>query len=408
MLIVEKRSREREPTVMRWLRGLAQAWVILGISLLLLVLVDQLLRVVIPAPAATVAFAPDGPAAPDRERAQAVQADAGWIHDYWNEHAAARDSNWVSYVYWRRQAFAGKHINVDAHGFRATPDSAPEERRTLWLFGGSTVWGTGNRDAGTLAAQLENVYAERAPDLGVRVRNFGESGYVSQQSGLSFQLALRCAEPAPDLAIFLDGPNDVFATLQSGDAGHPQNEDNRRLEFNSANHLSAMLKALAARFEGIGRLVRPPPPAADEPTLARWAAETAAAYLANLKQTRAVAHAYAVDTLFAWQPTVFDRRAPVGDERAIVGASAATHVRLQRQTRAAIEAALAADPGLPLADLGTAFDDLPTAVYFDFVHLSEAGQRALAERLYDLSVASLNARTPHAPRLDHCPARPLG
>jgi lysophospholipase L1-like esterase len=109
----------------------------------------------------------------------------------------------------------GEIINVDAHGFRVTPRPAEPPLREIWLFGGSVAWGTGNRDTGTLAAQLQQVYAERAPELRVRVLNFGESGYVSRQSLAAFQSALACVEPAADLAVFLDGANDVFATLQA-------------------------------------------------------------------------------------------------------------------------------------------------------------------------------------------------
>jgi len=390
----------------RTLRGLAQAWIIVGISLTLLLVIDHLLRAL---PATESArFDAEGPAAPDRARARAVDADQPWIGQYWADHKAARRSDWHSYVYWRRAPFAGQHINVDAHGFRATPTSIQEERRTLWLFGGSTAWGTGNRNSGTLAAQLERLYAEYAPELGVRVRNFAESGYVSQQSALAFQLALRCPEPPADLAIFLDGPNDVFATLQSGRAGEPQNESNRTREFNSSNHLRDLAGVLFAHLPGITRLASRAPAPATEGVVVDWAERTVAAYLATLQQTRALAAAAGVDTLHLWQPTVFDRKSPVADERQIVGASPTTHVQLQRATRTRILAAIGAEPSLPLVDLGGAFDDLPTAVFFDFVHLSEAGQHALAEKLYRLSVATMNARTPHAPRLDRCPARPVG
>ncbi len=391
----------------RIVAGLGQAWIIFGITLLLLVVTDQLLRVALPEPSAESPFDPQSTAAPDREKAAAVAGDE-WIHRYWSEHAAARGTDWHSYVYWRRQPYQGEVVTVDAHGFRVTPTSATSHRRTIWLFGGSTVWGTGNRDAGTLAAQLEKLFAQNAPDLGVRVLNFGESGYVSQQSAIAFQLALRCPEPAPDLAIFLDGANDVFASLQSGTAGNPQNEENRRLEFNSANHFSRLALALAARFEGIGRLVRPNPPARSDADIDNLAAQTALAYTATARQTQALAQAYSTDVLYAFQPTVFDRTVPVGDEAAIVGTSAATHVRLQRATRAQLQALIAADPTLLITDLGGAFDDTQAPVFFDFVHLSEAGQAALSRKLYDLSVPRLNARTPGKPEVDRCASRPLG
>ena len=72
----------------RLLSLLAQGWIILGITVLLLFVSDQLLRQVLPAPAGD---APVDAAlqAPPREQADAVAAD-DWISQYWREHAASR------------------------------------------------------------------------------------------------------------------------------------------------------------------------------------------------------------------------------------------------------------------------------------------------------------------------------
>ena len=251
-------------------RLLGQAWLILGITLLLLLMVDQILRAVLPKPVPMATLEP-GAIAPGRSRAAAV-ADDDWIDAYWNEHQASRHTQWESYVYWRRKPYDGELIDIDAHGFRVTPPARTAPLRTIWLFGGSTAWGTGNRNEGTLAAQLQRIYAERAPELAVRVLNFGESGYVSRQSLAAFQSALACPQPPADLAIFLDGANDVFAALQEGQAGLPQNEENRRREFNSSRQLGAQLRAWALRLEGIAGLLQSAPPAAQPAALDALAA----------------------------------------------------------------------------------------------------------------------------------------
>jgi lysophospholipase L1-like esterase len=388
------------------LSALAQAWVIFGITLLLLLLADQGVRALLADPAAATLQIP-GSHAPARERAAAV-AGNDWIDRYWSEHAQSRHADWHSYVYWRRRPFAGAIINVDANGFRVTPHVQADAQRTIWLFGGSTVWGTGNRDSGTLAAQLEQVYHERSPELGVRVLNFGESGYVSRQSLIAFQSALACPQNPADLAIFLDGANDVFATLQSGSAGLPQNEDNRSREFNSSRQFPLLLRALALRLEGIARLASSAPAPLTGTELDALAAATAQNYLSQVRQAHSVGAGYGVDVLYAWQPTVFDRSPARADESAIVGASPEAHVRLQRSTRSALQAAISADPALPLQDLGGVFDADPEPLYFDFVHLSEAGQRRLAEKLHELSKDRLQLRTAHPAGLDQCRDRPLG
>ena len=383
-----------------------QAWLILGITLLLLLVVDQVLRAALPEPGLMATLEP-GAIAPGRSRAAAV-ADDAWIDAYWNEHQASRHTQWESYVYWRRKPYDGELIDIDAHGFRVTPSTPNPPLRTVWLFGGSVAWGTGNRNQGTLAAHLQRIYFERAPELGVRVLNFGESGYVSRQSLAAFQSALACPQAPADLAIFLDGANDVFAALQEGQAGLPQNEDNRRREFNSSRQLGAQLRAWALRLEGIARLLQPAPPTAEPAALDALAVAAAEHYLTQVTQASALAQRYGIELIPVWQPTLFDRATPRGDEAAIVAASIASHVRLQRQASAHLRQRLAADPTLTAVDLGTVFDDSDRPLFFDFVHLSERGQALLAERLFELSVTPLRRHDPHAPTVESCGARPLG
>jgi lysophospholipase L1-like esterase len=363
----------------RLFSGIGQAWQVAGLSLLLLILVDRGLAALLPDPGA---WAPMDPAAvaPDRTLAAAV-ADDPWTDDYWREHRAAKDTGWRSWVYWRRGPHAGDIINVDAHGFRATPATTTTPRGEIWIFGGSLVWGTGNRDQGTLPAQIEHLLAEQAPELGLRVLNFGESGYVSRQSLAAFDSALRCSGPKPAMAVFVDGANDVYAALQAGRAGLPQNEANRVLEFDSGRDALAALRALATRFDGIARLAATPLPEPDAATLSALAEAVAADYLVTVRHARALAAAHGVPALHVWQPTVMDRAEARADEAAIVGSSARRHVLLQRATRAAVARAASGDAAM--IDAGDVYDAVAEPVYFDFVHVSERGQRLLAERIVD-------------------------
>jgi len=102
------------------------------------------------------------------------------------------------------------------------------------LFGGSTTWGVGARDPFTIPAEPSRALSEVEPELRVHVLKFGEKGYVSTQSLLALLLELREGR-APDLAVFYDGVNDVFAGYQQGVAGLPQNEHRRVREFNLSN-----------------------------------------------------------------------------------------------------------------------------------------------------------------------------
>ena len=129
-------------------------------------------------------------------------------------------------------------------------------------------------------------------------------------------------------------------------------------------------------------------------------------WLATVGQAQAIGAALDVAVLPLWQPTAFDRNPPRADEAGIVGASPADHVHLQRATRAAVQARL---EHAPLAhDLGGIFDGAGQPLYFDFVHLSEAAQRLLAERIFELSVDSVRSRPARPRTLEACSDRPLG
>ena len=197
-----------------------------------------------------------------RSRADAY-AEAAWVQDYFREFKTSYVTDWHSYVYWRRRPFASEFINVNEQGIRRTWQSpavagsvtsgeptmvarpaaadgaaAPATRITLdaeaalriFVFGGSTVWGTGARDDYTIPSCLARDLHARG--IETAVFNFGESGYVNTQSLLALICELRDGN-IPDVAIFYDGINDIFAAYQDGRAGLPQNEGNRRREFQS-------------------------------------------------------------------------------------------------------------------------------------------------------------------------------
>lgn len=167
---------------------------------------------------------------PDSEKA--------WARAYFAEldtcDRPARQSNmvWHPYVYWRRHEFQGKWINVDARGVRKTANPAcAGKKQRIFFFGGSTAWGIGAPDEGTIPSALSKEL--NSPGEGCyEITNFGESGYVSTQSVITLQRELQRGN-VPDAVIFYDGVNDVYAAYQNGEPGVPNNEENRVKEFNS-------------------------------------------------------------------------------------------------------------------------------------------------------------------------------
>lgn len=363
----------------RFFGGIRTAWSIVGLTLLMLVLVNQLLVWTLPAPLEAEQIVA-GAEAPDNSVADAY-ADAHWAKDYWAEHGRSRANDWHSYVYWRRAPFSGDLINVDAHGFRRGWNNADadESAPQIWVFGGSVVWGTGVPDAFTLPSQLAFLYAKKDQERQVRVLNFGQSGYVSGQSRLAFAQALACAGQKPELVVFVDGANDVYAAFQSERAGSPQNEHRRATEFNSSQRAGRLLAGWFNRLDGVEHLRAWGAEPAQLKPIAELAAAVVQKYLAYAEQARALADAQGIASVFVWQPHVFAKNSLSKDEQAIVDASFARH----RDLQLAADQALGAEPDAAILKFADLYADQPQARFSDFVHIDDQGLEALARAIFD-------------------------
>lgn len=193
------------------------AWDIIGITLLTFAVLELLAR---------IGFGVQETWLVDSRLAADVYENQDRAEDYFREFLQSGDVEWYSYVYWRRKPYQGKYINIDNKGIRRTwnkPASSKDVK--IFMFGGSTLWGTGARDEFTIPSLVsKKLQAKWGTD--VQVTNYGESGYVSTQELIALMLELQRGN-VPDIVVFYDGVNDTFAAFQSGVAGIPQNESNR-------------------------------------------------------------------------------------------------------------------------------------------------------------------------------------
>ncbi len=353
------------------LKFLKDTWLIAGITLLLLLGVDAALKSLLEETRLPQVL--PGAEAPDRESSPAL-GDAPWAAEYFRELKQARQTEWSAWEYWRRKPFSGRYINIDESGLRRSwsPDNPTH---VIWMAGGSTVWGTGARDEHTLPSALARALAQR--NLAVRVLNLGESGYVSGQSQLRVLRRLESEAP-PDLVIFYDGVNDVYAALQAGEAGLSQNEAHRRADFRVTDGLDNYLQAAPRVLEGLQRLLAR---GADQalPPVDELAGDVAGRYAFRMRMTQAAVAAAGSQSLFVWQPSVFSKAAKDPVEVEIENASLARHRDLQLASNRAVAERLA---GTSLFyDLAGGLNDRSEPLLLDFCHLSEAGNRVIAERL---------------------------
>lgn len=288
------------------------------------------------------------------------------------------------FVGWRYRPHRGPTITIDDDGLRvhAADPADPAAAPVVALFGGSSAWGMGVPDDGTLPAALDRLLP------GVAVRNLGQTGYVSRQ-GLALLIERLAAGERFALALHYDGVNDVSALCRADVslAGHGEEPVFRARLRPPASVLGRSLLQPVAELAALGRrkLLGPPPTpwtCAGEPARAAAVAE---ALLAHWEIAHAVAASRGVPLAAALQPVAYLGRPDLGGLD-LTGAGA-RHPGLEREFLAVypLIRERIAERGHPwIVDLTDALDGAPP-VYFDFCHVTERGNerlaRALRERL---------------------------
>jgi hypothetical protein len=174
------------------------------------------------AAAVTIKILDQFPSTPAPETQLPYYRSQVWSKEYWREFDKAQSSMYVPCT-----------INISEDGIRLTPGAncTPGSYK-VFTFGGSTMWGWGTPDWGTIPAYLQ-AGLESLREEPVCVVNFGEVAYVSTHDLIELMIQLRSGN-VPDLVIFYDGLNDVIASGASGKAGVHQNLDGIALRFKEA------------------------------------------------------------------------------------------------------------------------------------------------------------------------------
>jgi lysophospholipase L1-like esterase len=324
--------------------------------------------------------------------------NAAWMNDYQEEARRAYAAQWRPYVYWRRLPYQGNYINVDANGLRLTTSmegAAPASGTPLkvFMFGGSTMWGTGVRDDFT----IPSVVAKELQQKGVaaKVVNFGESGYVSTQEVIALLLQLQKGE-RPDLVVFYDGVNDIYSAYQQRAAGLPQNEFNRVQEFNLSKPenfkrrakmvLSDMTTEVSTMRLASGLLRRAgiERPTADDslpPVNESLAQDVLAKYQGNIGVVKALSEHYHFKCLFYWQPTIF-QKTRLTDYEAGQRAQMRIMEPFVEMTYDAMRlSGLKEMPEGSFHDLSMIFADVGEPLYTDWCHLGESGNERIGKSM---------------------------
>lgn len=374
--MAETRSATLE-RVSRWYQGLA---IFVLNTLLLLLLVEGISSVLLPLTQSY--FSP-----PDPRSQLTYYAQQDWGKTYWQEFASVSRQLYEPYLIWRRGPFKGTTITITDAGLRQTPGTTcTEAAYTVFAFGGSTMWGTGSPDANTIPAYLQ---ADLAPKLEqpVCVINFGELAYVSTQSLIRLERQLQAGQ-VPDLVIFYDGINDVYAAYQSGQAGVHQNLSDIRAVFEHRESPSVQWLRSTNTFRLLNRVVNQiqqeqpigPTYKTKGVEATPLAHNIAQRYAQNIQMVDALAQEYGFPTLFFWQPVIAIGSKPLTDnEAALVTGMDPDLVTLFELTYAEVSQMATNQPDL--YDISTLFDQETAELWIDEWHVTPVGNELIAQSM---------------------------
>ena len=375
-----------------WVRD---AWLIVGITVALFLFIEIVL---------SVAFHYRDAQSNDYRVFADTYQNADWPKQYYKEFRESSNSQWLSYVYWRRKPYQGQYISIDSQGIRKTwsANAGQDDNGnglTIFFFGGSTMWGTGARDNFTIPSIFAKQLAKRG--INAQIINFGETGYVSTQEMILLIRELQKGN-IPDGVIFYDGVNDTYSAYQQARAGLPHNEFNRVKEFNSsrritsttiwasvANDLSTIrfLKGVYGRL-GIGshseNAAQYDPQNSPGHSITNkedLANDVLNIYERNIEVVNSLAERYSFKALFYWQPNILEKmdlteyekeeKQRYSDRQPFFDM---TYELLRRRD-------FTKNGENGFHDLSMLFSDVPEPLFVDWFHLGETGNEYIAERL---------------------------
>lgn len=319
-----------------------------------------------------------------------------WVHELWSEQRSLR-ANWRPYVYWRTAPFQGKFIQINSDGIRSTFNLPPGKIKPveIFMFGGSTMLGTDARNDYTIPSCLSRILS-RQSKYPVEVTNFGQAGYISTQEMIALFLELQHGH-VPDIAVFYDGGNDAYSAANNLKAGVTADEETREREFDLlgkarkkrllklfvlSNIYNSGIVELAGRFHLLPHFSSP----GGYMDSGRLAQETADIYLSNIKLIQAVSREERFTPLFYWQPLLYTKkhRTPYEKEQLKSWASFPMHglsIPFFSEVYDGVEQSKYLSSLPNFHDISHIFDDIEAPLYIDGVHITEAGNEMVAERM---------------------------
>lgn len=326
----------------------------------------------------------------DRPKIPECYSDYPWFIDYINEAKSVfTNVGWAPFVYWRSNQHNGKYININVEGVRRSwtydKDVAPDI--IIHLYGGSLAWGWGARDDNTIASCLSRMLFKNG--VLAQVINYAELGYVSTQVLIKFIRHIQESK-TPNVIISIDGINDVFTTFQLKKCGLAQNEYRREREFNNSVPKLLTLKAQESKLMLLIRNIHSKFTAAntseynslESKVYSDLAEQCIQTYFNNVQMLSAISRDNEIESLFFWQPSIFDKTTPSEDELYLSRKLEFVEPFYQKCHENLKDNLLPDSRRVNFYDISDVFKDDHQQRFIDPWHLSEDGCAMLANRIY--------------------------
>ena len=308
------------------------------------------------------------------------------------------------YVLWIASPQSTLNSTILNSGLRAVPGASSDPSAIqVFVFGGSTIVGWNIPDQATICAQIQkHIFPESNEQI--CVTNFGQQGYVNTQELIELQLQLRSGN-IPDLVIFYDGINEMWAAVKSDTVGVHLNlqeitdlyENRNFTRDNSAHygilHFAGKLNTINLLRKILGYEITIPILSLfeDEPSQCLlygedfiaaedFAKEIMNIYEGNLRILRALSEEFDFEYRVFWQPIVLTGNKPLThSEDAIYNNQNFFLLQLSREGELLTdERENKFDNFYCISDI---FDGVEETVFQDICHLNALGDSLIAERI---------------------------
>lgn len=336
----------------------------------------------------------------DQKLSLSIYKDKEWAEPLFKEYQKIKELEFDQYVGWKTRGYHGEFFNIGKNGVRKAFNPSPMiggESDSIYVFGGSSIWGVGARDDHTIPSCL----AKNLNQHGYHfiVENYGERGYTFTQNIIRLILLLREGR-RPEIVVLYDGVNEVSTAYHNGQAGiiGLAPELQTLLEWKRRSYVEQMgsiVKEAVVHhsmiYRSVDKLIRlfqhnPSPSAArhyEEQELERLSQDIITYYIASLNLVEKLSTIYDFQYICFWPPVIYTKNQLTEEEKNVnVEVKDEKLRKLYLDTYEAIKK-------LPLPhfyDLSEALNSCNTTLYSDFCHLSEEGNEIVANAIAEVII----------------------